>query len=629
MNGIQQVDDADMTIVQTRSHEGHPLPPGEDVEHPSPVPSLDASASSTSYSSTSSNCPKPNNDHVPNSGWTEPSSSTTSTFTSSSSSLPNQILPPSFPSIHPNWVVPSSPPSPPLRYDPRCRATSPESPSPLFARWPRSSSSNPNRNTATHNGQYQQHQKQQQKRSKLAASFKAPNFFAVNELDEGLGECDPGSSTVCGNINKRSPTEGSETSAPLSSRTSSWISTEDEPMPVPSASRKAYDEFARRPLIVEESRPCLAPGVRPSASVLPMLASGYKGEQHQPQVPKYITAETENSQYYKAIQATKVPYSTTTYTTALGSKSRPGLAKLSRAREPTSTGKKRIRPTSKHAHKRSCSIQWQQFDRWQQKSRARLRDLLLLVLAMLFGTVLLWKFCLPSVVSTGKKGDGIYAYRRKYPLRIPALHTLPEPQRDTLVLYRILGNDLPPRHEIGQTLRNLRFMLGHENDFEDFQNQSFTPYNLKVQKYYVLNRITNATALASIMDIFSEFKVPQHRILNIPFEWEEYAKQQMRWDGGVTTSKNMWGIGPVADEGAIPVELLGCGYTSNLAFFMCAITKSVLFCHSSAECDWHRRRNGTIGQDIEARADDQIESSGVCYARQESLCYQQREFMKR
>lgn len=112
-----------------------------------------------------------------------------------------------------------------------------------------------------------------------------------------------------------------------------------------------------------------------------------------------------------------------------------------------------------------------------------------------------------------------------------------------MVIYRVLGNDLPPRHEIGQTLRNLRFMLSHENDFSHFSSPNFTPYNLKIDKYYVLNRITNATTVETILSMFEEYGVPQNRVLNIPFDLEEYRKQEMRWDGGVAVGKNLWGIG--------------------------------------------------------------------------------------
>lgn len=86
-------------------------------------------------------------------------------------------------------------------------------------------------------------------------------------------------------------------------------------------------------------------------------------------------------------------------------------------------------------------------------------------------------------------------------------------------------------------------MLSHEDGFSHFSSPSFSPYNIKIDKYYVLNRITNDTAVEAIMSLFAEFGVPENRILNIPFEIEEYDQQGMRWDGGVATTRNLWGIG--------------------------------------------------------------------------------------
>ncbi len=49
-----------------------------------------------------------------------------------------------------------------------------------------------------------------------------------------------------------------------------------------------------------------------------------------------------------------------------------------------------------------------------------------------------------------------------------------------IILYRILGNDLPPRHKVGQTYSNLNFILKHEPRFPNCQkkwivNQIFDP----------------------------------------------------------------------------------------------------------------------------------------------------------
>jgi hypothetical protein len=63
---------------------------------------------------------------------------------------------------------------------------------------------------------------------------------------------------------------------------------------------------------------------------------------------------------------------------------------------------------------------------------------------------------------------------------------------DTFVLYRVLGNDLPPRHEIGQTLSNLRFMLDHEPELE------------ACEKRWVVNRIVDPEQEAAIIALLEE-----------------------------------------------------------------------------------------------------------------------------
>lgn len=88
-------------------------------------------------------------------------------------------------------------------------------------------------------------------------------------------------------------------------------------------------------------------------------------------------------------------------------------------------------------------------------------------------------------------------------------------ETDSFVLYRILGNDLPPRHQPGQTLRNLEFMLKHEPDLQD------------CKKVWVLNRIVNAgelQRLKSLLDAYgkSYFEIPfdQDAYLNIVYQEE-------------------------------------------------------------------------------------------------------------
>lgn len=151
----------------------------------------------------------------------------------------------------------------------------------------------------------------------------------------------------------------------------------------------------------------------------------------------------------------------------------------------------------------------------------------------------------------------------------PPVHT-DVPERDTLVLYRILGNDLPPRHSPGQTLRNLRFLLQYESDFSllpplgphhhhhshaygsgSGANKAHTDTGgLRVDKYFVLNRIVDEDMVNAIIGLLRLYSVPDNRILVIPFDWKEYQRRDFRWDGGVDITPG-WGIGhePLPDDG--------------------------------------------------------------------------------
>ncbi|MEJ6392669.1 alginate lyase family protein [Gymnodinialimonas sp. 2305UL16-5] len=84
---------------------------------------------------------------------------------------------------------------------------------------------------------------------------------------------------------------------------------------------------------------------------------------------------------------------------------------------------------------------------------------------------------------------------------------------DTFVLYRILGNDLPPRHETGQTLANLKFILDHE------------PELARCEKRWVLNRIVDQAQEGQIIDML---KAHGQDYLRIPFDLEDYGA--VAWD---------------------------------------------------------------------------------------------------
>ncbi|KAF9359015.1 hypothetical protein BGX26_000342 [Mortierella sp. AD094] len=84
---------------------------------------------------------------------------------------------------------------------------------------------------------------------------------------------------------------------------------------------------------------------------------------------------------------------------------------------------------------------------------------------------------------------------------------------ESIVLYRILGNDLPPRHRPGQTLSNVRFILEHEPEFE------------KTRKLWVLNRIVDQHAETAIIQLLDHHR---QEYIRIPFEEQEYLKQDFR-----------------------------------------------------------------------------------------------------
>ncbi len=84
---------------------------------------------------------------------------------------------------------------------------------------------------------------------------------------------------------------------------------------------------------------------------------------------------------------------------------------------------------------------------------------------------------------------------------------------DTFMLYRIIGNDLAPRHRKGQSAENLAFILENE------------PVPEGCEKRFVVNRIVDGEAEAGIIRMLEEAGMGYIRI---PFEWEAY--QRVGWD---------------------------------------------------------------------------------------------------
>lgn len=78
---------------------------------------------------------------------------------------------------------------------------------------------------------------------------------------------------------------------------------------------------------------------------------------------------------------------------------------------------------------------------------------------------------------------------------------------DTFILYRIIGNDLYPRHKNSQSIENLRFILQHEPTLDS------------CQKRWVVNRIFDRDVETQVIQLLEEYKYPY---IHIPFEMEKY-----------------------------------------------------------------------------------------------------------
>lgn len=79
---------------------------------------------------------------------------------------------------------------------------------------------------------------------------------------------------------------------------------------------------------------------------------------------------------------------------------------------------------------------------------------------------------------------------------------------DQFVLYRVIGNDLVPRHRRGQSRENLRFILENEPSFP------------ACEKRFIVNRISDPEEERAILTLI---ETAGFRYLHIPFDPREYA----------------------------------------------------------------------------------------------------------
>jgi len=80
-------------------------------------------------------------------------------------------------------------------------------------------------------------------------------------------------------------------------------------------------------------------------------------------------------------------------------------------------------------------------------------------------------------------------------------------QEDDFVLYRIIGNDLEPRSQYGQSRRNVQFILDHEPAFAG------------CTKVWLLNKIVDPAAEDEIIGLLEDYG---QEYLRIPFAFSEY-----------------------------------------------------------------------------------------------------------
>jgi Alginate lyase len=88
-------------------------------------------------------------------------------------------------------------------------------------------------------------------------------------------------------------------------------------------------------------------------------------------------------------------------------------------------------------------------------------------------------------------------------------------EMESFVLYRIVGNDLVPRHKKGQSRENLRFILENEPTLE------------RCTKRWIVNRIVNPEEEASVIALLEAHRQDYMRI---PFEIAEYQKIDLDLD---------------------------------------------------------------------------------------------------
>ena len=178
-----------------------------------------------------------------------------------------------------------------------------------------------------------------------------------------------------------------------------------------------------------------------------------------------------------------------------------------RQTKPSFTSSMYNNHSKKHDHY-SKPYYYNQYGTSQKRLYQRWARLLVVVLALL----LILSY-LPFFTSAPAQTSTPPAYERPRDQKAPAFAPAEPAVRDQIVLYRIIGNDLPPRHKEGQTLSNLAFILQHEQSFPN------------TRKIFVLNRIVDPVNEAAIIRLLDEYKM---EYIRAPFHEEDYVKMDFR-----------------------------------------------------------------------------------------------------
>ncbi|MBW0483935.1 hypothetical protein O181_023650 [Austropuccinia psidii MF-1] len=196
---------------------------------------------------------------------------------------------------------------------------------------------------------------------------------------------------------------------------------------------------------------------------------------------------------------------------------------------------------------RTRTQNWQRPSQPQSISRERRRLKQLLFSAVPFLVALFIFFMITLKAIRGKP----LTFKTSRSLSAAIFSDIEAPERDTLLIYRIVGNDLPPRHSSDQTLKNLQFILENESNFSHLP--SIIPSratanrkpNLQVKKFFVLNRIANETQLKKVEDMLRAYGIEDDQILISPFDIKAYQTQPFNWSPAVGWNKEMnriWGL---------------------------------------------------------------------------------------